>query len=137
MEQIYQYFNIKSTDLDVIFDAVNTEKGIQKWWTAGTVKEDNVFHFTFNGNYTKSFRIVNAESNLKVEWECISGHDDWIGTKIEFKLIPKEDSTDISFRHYGWKAQSEHFASCNYHWGLYMKSLKMLIEDGEGAPHKY
>ncbi|MFT4601616.1 MAG: hypothetical protein ACI857_001799 [Arenicella sp.] len=136
MEQIYQYFNIKSTDLKAIFDAINTEKGIQDWWTAGTKKEDDVLHFTFNGNYTKSFKITNLLENKQVDWECIAGHDDWIGTKIEFKLVPKEDSTDISFRHYGWADQTEHFASCNYHWGLYMKSLKALIEDGEGTPHK-
>ena len=136
MEQIYQYFNIKSTDQVEIFKAINTVEGIQSWWTKGTVLENGVFHFQFNGNYTKSFKIVNTEGTSKVEWECIGGHDDWIGTKIEFKLMTKGDSTDLSFRHYNWKEQSEHFASCNYHWGLYMKSLKSMIENGDGTPHE-
>ena len=137
MEEIYHYFNIKSADRAEIIAAINTEKGVQDWWTRGTKKEDDVFHFTFNGDYTKSFRVTNVVGHEKVEWECIAGHDDWIGTKIEFLLIQKDDSTDISFRHYGWEKLTQHYAVCNYHWGLYMRSLKSLIETGEGTPHVY
>jgi len=137
MEQIYHYFNIMSTNRAAIFDAINLEKDIQDWWTIGAKKENDIFYFTFNGDYTKSFKIINVIENEKVEWECIAGHDDWVGTKIEIKLIKKNDSTDVSFKHYKWQTQSEHYAICNYHWGLYMKSLKNLIENGEGTPHKF
>lgn len=136
MEQIYQYFNIKSTNKMEIFDAINTVKGIQSWWTKGTEKHEEELYFTFNANYTKSFRITRAIQGEKVEWECIAGHEDWIGTKIEIKLIDKGESTDLSFKHFNWKEQSEHFASCNYHWGLYMKSLKSFVETGVGNPHE-
>lgn len=135
MAQIFHFFNVKSSNRSLILNAINTEKGIKDWWTIGTKLENNVFHFTFNGSYTKSFKIINTDENDTVEWECIAGHDDWIGTRIAFKLKAKPDSTDISFRHYNWETESDHFGDCNYHWGLFMKSLKTLIETGTGHPH--
>jgi hypothetical protein len=35
-----------------------------------------------------------------------------------------------------WREPTDFFASCNYHWGYYLRSLKLLLETGEGTPFK-
>jgi len=138
MAQIFHYFNIKSNDQAQIFEAVKTVAGIKSWWTSGTKQIDDCLEFTFNdvGTMRKLFRVTNASPNTLVEWECLEGADEWIGTKVEFKIIPKDDgTTDLSFKHDQWADQTEYFAHCNYHWGMFMKSLKQYIETGVGAPH--
>ena len=33
-----------------------------------------------------------------------------------------------------YRATTDLFAHCNYHWGFYMRSLKAYCETGEGEP---
>jgi hypothetical protein len=40
------------------------------------------------------------------------------------------------FTHADWAAQTLFYASCNFNWGLYMKSLKDYCESGKGKPWK-
>ena len=138
MTQIYHYFNIKTSNRSEIYEAINTIRGIQGWWTSGTVKEGNQYAFSFAGSITETFRITGDIPNESVEWTCVDGAEEWIGTVVEFKLIPKGDgTTDVSFRHYRWAEQTSFYAVCNYHWGLYLRSLKQYIETGEGTPHQF
>ena len=81
--------------------------------------------------------FTNLEKHKRVEWESVTGDKQWIGTKIIFNIEPKKDSINLRFSHINWKEQTDLFADCNYHWGLYMKSLKTYIETGKGNPHLY
>ena len=74
--------------------------------------------------------------NKMVEWECIDGDKEWIGTRINFSIFPDEDGTRLLFSHYEWKEETDFYASCNFQWGRYMKSLKDYCETGKGDPFK-
>ncbi len=138
MEQIYHFFNVKIADANQAFLAINTAEGIQKWWTSGTEKKDNVFIFSFGENNVETFKVLNAVEPKTIEWQCTNGSTEWIGTIVEFKIEVRDDATiDISFRHYNWAEQTKFYAICNYHWGLFMKSLKLYLETGTGTPHNY
>ena len=138
MESIFHLFNRKSTDTQKVYDALTTEEGLTNWWSKATDVEYRVgseIKFWFPNNFFMKTRIILLDQNKSVEWECIHGDEQWIGTKIKFEIIKKEDSINIKFIHYDWKEKSELFGICNYHWGLYMKSLKSLIEEGKGNPN--
>jgi uncharacterized protein YndB with AHSA1/START domain len=38
------------------------------------------------------------------------------------------------FTHGGWRAETDFLASCDYHWGHHMRSLKQYCEVGRGEP---
>lgn len=51
-------------------------------------------------------------------------------------IEPANGSLNLRFSHIGWKKETDLFAECNYHWGLYIKSLKTYIETGKGNSHR-
>jgi len=138
MAEIFHLFNIKSTDRAKIYSAITTQEGLASWWTVETkaIPEIGaVIEFRFTKDYKKGMKILNLEKNKIVEWECVDADAQWLGTKIKFEIIPKDNSTDIKFYHSNWKKVTDLYGICNYHWGLYMKSLKTFIEEGKGNPH--
>ena len=137
MHEIYHQFNIKTDDTLKIYRALTEQAGLAGWWTTATTavpQVGSVATFRFSPDYHKEMKVTNLEEGKLVEWECIRGDEQWLGTTVRFELIPGEDSTDVRFYHGNWKEKSDLFGICNYHWGLYMKSLKSLIEDGKGNP---
>ena len=137
MYDIFHLFNIKTNDSLKVYKALTEQEGLASWWTTATTatpEVGSVATFRFSPEYHKEMKVTNLDEGKTVEWECIHGDDQWLGTTIKFELTQKENSTDVKFYHGNWKEQSELFGICNYHWGLYLKSLKTYIEDGKGNP---
>ena len=138
MYSIKHYLVINS-DVISIYKAITDEKGLKSWWTdntKATQKIGDIIEFNFGPNDKNKMKILNLEPYKLVEWKCIEGDKEWIGTKFKFHLQPKNDSTILRFSHYDWKKDTDFFASCNYHWGYYMSSIKSYCENGEGTPFK-
>ena len=122
-----------------IYTALITAEGIANWWTEQTKISNNVGEiniFNFGERYHNEMKIINLMTDKQVEWECIDGDKEWIGTKFIFEIEEKEDGTVLKFTHSNWKEETDFFASCNYQWGHYMTSLKQYCEKGMGTPYK-
>ncbi len=122
-----------------VYKAITTQKGLSSWWTTKTKADaiiGSVAEFWFSDKYHNKMYIVKLEINKYVEWECLDGDKEWIGTRLKFMLNQHENGTMLHFWHYEWKKETEFFASCNYHWGHYMKSLKNYCEEGKGEPFR-
>ena len=81
-------------------------------------------------------KIIELAENNIVHWECIEGDEEWIGTKFKFQLEEDGNKTIVRFSHYDWRKDTDFYASCNYQWGYYMRSLKNYCETGRGTPFK-
>jgi hypothetical protein len=57
---------------------------------------------------------------------------DW--TKISWDLKSEGDYTVLLFKHAGWKEPVEFMHHCSTKWGVFLLSLKALIESGKGLP---
>ena len=124
---------------DKIYSAITTKRGVANWWTLQTeigssVGEINIFDF--GERYHNEMKIVNLVPDKRVEWECIVGDTEWIGTKFIFEIEEKDSGSVLKFAHADWKEETDFFASCNYQWGYYMTSLKQYCETGLGSPFK-
>jgi uncharacterized protein YndB with AHSA1/START domain len=120
-----------------VYKAITEEDGLKNWWTHQTVatpKEGAVIEFRFGDRYHDKMKIVKLQSDKKVEWLCLHGESEWIDTTFFFDLESKDDLTILRFTHGNWRESTDFFASCNYHWGYYLRSLKLLLETGEGTP---
>ena len=139
MSEIFHLFNIKTTDASKVYEAITKQEGLASWWTTETKATPEIgaiIEFRFTNNYRKKMEIIELDQDKKVVWKCVDGDEQWLGTIIKFEIFPKEGSTDLKFYHSNWKGATDLFGFCNYHWGLYMKSLKTYIGTGKGNPHK-
>lgn len=135
MEAIRHRLVIKNTP-ETVFEAVTKEEGLKGWWAKEMVARPevgfvNVFNF---GKHRNEFKVTKMVPNQKVEWQCINAIEEWIGTTVSFDLEEKDGNTVLRFNHSNWKSATDTFASCNYDWAHFMRSLKQLCETGAGTP---
>lgn len=114
--------------------AINTIDGLSGWWTCQTegstdVGETIIFKF---GEARVDMKVISSTSELVV-WECVAGPEEWLGTKVEFKLV-REPETTLYFRHTGWANESPFHHHCSMKWAVFLMSLKQFLEEGNGRP---
>jgi uncharacterized protein YndB with AHSA1/START domain len=136
MPSIKHYLLIKAQP-EKVYSAITKTGGIKGWWTVEAKADEKVggiAEFIFGDRYFNKMKITNLEPDKKLEWECLEGDKEWIGTTFLFDLEEKDESTILRFSHNNWKEDTDFFASCNYNWGYYLKSLKQYCETGKGTP---
>jgi uncharacterized protein YndB with AHSA1/START domain len=142
-----------------VYDAITSQEGLAAWWTPGakaTPERESVARFAFGRDYFKEMKIAELTPSRRVKWTCIAGADEWIGTTIAFDLQAGGSETLLNshpelgdqirqktnggegtllvLEHDDWKDYSPMFAECNYTWGQFLRSLKLLCETGKGRP---
>lgn len=136
MPDIIHFFQIKSP-AEKVYKAITTKEGIDGWWTEENTadsKVGSIIEFNFGEQYQNRMKVLTLVENKLVEWECLEGDLEWVGTKYKFEIMEEEQSCWIRFSHTDWDEQTDFYGMCNYHWGLYMKSLKSFCEAGKGTP---
>jgi uncharacterized protein YndB with AHSA1/START domain len=121
-----------------IYEALTREEGLAGWWTPETKAKPEagtIARFAFGPKYFKEMKIIRLESPVKVEWLCVKGYEQWIGTTITFELQPVDKGTALFLQHDGWKNYTPEFAGCSYDWALFLRSLRLLCETGKGRPY--
>jgi uncharacterized protein YndB with AHSA1/START domain len=140
MVNIQHNFSINAS-AHKVYDAITTIEGLRKWWTTdrkGDPKPEGELKFGFGTEHFNIMKVGNCQNGKSVSWECIdSDSSEWIGTHIFFTLREDENhKTHVKFEHNDWRQPTDFYGSCNYHWGQFMVSLKMLCETGKGLPYE-
>lgn len=142
-----------------IYSALTTREGLSAWWTPGTnatPELDSIARFPFGPDYFKEMKIIELKPFTRLTWNCIAGTGEWIGTTLSFQLHSGDKRTTLVshpeiagqveqqqrfdkgtvliFHHDNWKEYTPMFAECNYTWGQFLRSLKLLCETGKGRP---
>jgi uncharacterized protein YndB with AHSA1/START domain len=136
MAVIKHYLIVRSSP-EKIYKALTTKVGAANWWTVQTEignKVGDINIFDFGERYHNKMEIVDLQPNKRVEWKCIEGDKEWIGTTLTFEMEKKDDHSVLKFTHADWREETDFFASCNYHWGYYLRSIKLYCESGRGTP---
>lgn len=142
-----------------VFHAVTSREGLSAWWTPGATARpelNSVARFPFGPDYYKEMRIAELKPPELLKWICLNGDQEWIGTTLSFRLEPgnkesllrahpemrgqaeqlesRENFTLLIFHHKNWKDYTPMYAECNFTWGRFLWSLKLLCETGKGLP---
>lgn len=141
-----------------IYNAITNQEGLSAWWTPNSIAKaelNSIAHFPFGNDYYKEMKITELNTFEFIKWNCIKGDTEWVGTTISFTLKAStkkkllntnpeilgqveqqnsEDTTMLIFQHDDWKDYTPMFAECNYTWGQFLRSLKLLCETGKGRP---
>jgi uncharacterized protein YndB with AHSA1/START domain len=144
--------------VEKIYDALTSKNGLSAWWTHQTTaraEPGSVSRFTFGDGYFKDMKIIELKQAHYVEWLCVAGAEEWLGTSISFVLEPGpkgvlsaahpelndqfqqnsgDNGTILTLHHRDWKDYTSMFAECSYTWALFMRSLKLFCETGRGTP---
>jgi len=98
MPSIKHYLLIKAQS-EKVYTALSKTEGLCGWWTT-EAKSDihigGIAEFIFGERYHNKMEITNLLDNTKVEWKCIEGDKEWIGTTFLFDL---EEKDGIKFQH--------------------------------------
>ena len=127
--------------LNEVYQALATREGAAAWWTTNTQGDSKVggvlkFRFSADGKEIGGFdmNVLELAPGKRVLWEVVEGPKEWIGTKVSFDLKQDGDFTIVLFKHQGWKEPVEFMHHCSTKWGVFLMSLKSLLETGTGAP---
>jgi uncharacterized protein YndB with AHSA1/START domain len=136
MLDILHKVGIKASSQNDVYKALTTLEGLAGWWTNNTRGESKVgavLQFRFHAGGI-DMRVLELHPGKRVLWQVIDGPTEWIGTKVSFELKQEGDWTIVLFKHQGWKEPVEFMHHCSTKWGVFLLSLKSLLETGKGAP---
>ena len=138
MPDILHRVGIKSSSLNDVYKALTTREGLSAWWTndtQGESKVGGVLQFRFLEADGFDMKVLELQPAKRVLWQVVGGPEEWIGTKISWELKQEGDHAVVLFKHQGWKEPVEFMHHCSTKWGVFLMSLKSLLETGKGAPY--
>ena len=119
------------------YKALTARDDLAAWWTTDTrggSAVGEVIHFQFGDKGFFDMKVLELVPGRRVLWQVVDGPKEWIGTRVRFELSRDGDYTTLLFTHEGWKEPVEFMHHCSTKWGIFLMSLKSLVETGKGAP---
>jgi hypothetical protein len=86
---------------EAVYALAATAVGFRQWWAADITEAGGPVDLGFF-NRTTMYRLRRSADNppAEVEWSCETGQE-WIGTRILFRLEPGGSGTLLRFTHAG------------------------------------
>jgi uncharacterized protein YndB with AHSA1/START domain len=141
MPNITHRIGIKSP-ANAVYKALATIKGLANWWTEeveGDEKVGGKIKFRFRsatgdikGEMLMEVQVLDPQKS--VQWLCLEGPAEWVGTNITFDLSEQDGQTIVIFGHRNWKEAVEFTAHCSMKWAVFLLSLREYVETGKGKP---
>jgi hypothetical protein len=135
MVDILHRIAARNSTPEAAYTATATLAGIRSWWIGDGRTDDPapVVGTRFPiGDFEMEFAELRPAE--KVSWRVNAGPDEWVGTTIEFDIRQDDEWTVVLFGHRGWREPIEFMHHCSTKWGVFMLSLKALLETGTGRP---
>jgi uncharacterized protein YndB with AHSA1/START domain len=136
MVDILHKIGIEASPADT-YKALTTIDGLAGWWTTDTEGESKVggvIKFRFSGRGGFDMRVLELRPDARVLWQVVDGPEEWIGTTVSWDLKQEDDYTVVVFKHAGWREPVDFMHHCSTKWGVFLISLKALLEGGAAAP---
>ena len=137
MFDILHRIEIDSTP-ERVYQALTEEKGLAGWWTMDTNASPAVGaidQFRVGDRGFNDMKVLELVPGQRVQWRCVDGAREWIGTELTFDLKQENGRIIVLFAQRGWKEQVEFMHYCSTKWATYLLSLKSLCETGTGRPY--
>jgi uncharacterized protein YndB with AHSA1/START domain len=137
MPDILHKVGVKASSMATVYKALTVRDGLASWWTRDTSGDSHVgsvLKFRFGGDRGFDMKVLELQPPHRVLWQVVEGPAEWLGTKISFDLRQEGDWTIVFFKHAGWKEPVEFMHHCSTKWGVFLLSLKAVLEVGKGGP---
>jgi len=135
---IFHDFPIKVASSGV-FRAVTTPAELDQWWTVRSTGESRLhaeYELWFGPGYDWRATVARCQPEREFELELTRADQEWLGTKVGFRLAANGGVTQVHFYHRGWPAETEHYRVSCYCWAMYLRVLRRYLEYGEAVPYE-
>jgi uncharacterized protein YndB with AHSA1/START domain len=117
--------------------------GVSRWWgpAQGDGAAGGTLVISFGDYGVNTMRVLEA-GPTRVVWESIASDgapptphtQEWLGTTMEFDIVPAGTGTELRFRHAGLTPQLECWDDCFAGWTHFMASIEAFATTGTGTP---
>src|SRR5579859_1021457 len=117
--------------------------GVSRWWgpTTGDAAAGGTLITSFGEYGVNAMRVLES-GPARVVWESIAadgteptGHTlEWLGTTMEFDIVPEGSGSELRFRHAGLTPRLDCWDSCAAAWTYFMSSIEACATTGTGTP---
>ncbi|MGE5230173.1 MAG: SRPBCC family protein [Deltaproteobacteria bacterium] len=138
MPDIFHDFPIKVPPSRV-FRAVTAPSELDQWWTARSTGEARLgaeYELWFGPTYDWRGKVARCQPEAEFELELTRADEEWLGTRVGFRLQATDGGTAVRFYHTGWPKQTEHYRISCYCWAMYLRALRRYLEQGERVPYE-
>ena len=145
-EQSYSKELSVSASVKSVYKAITKE--IDKWWTIDSNIAFNIgdiLTVRFGEPYFMSMEVEKIIPNKLLVWKVVganmfieggvTNNDEWVGTKIQWKISELESGSEVSLFHEGLVPSFECYDTCKNGWDYFLGSLKEFLDTGSGSPH--
>lgn len=123
-----------------VYAAISSPAGLDRWWTltsAGEPREGAEYALGFGPEYQWTARVTRCAADEEFELELTGAMPDWAGTRVGFQLAATESGgTRVHFWHAGWAEAGAHFRTSAFCWAMYLRIMKLGIEQGLRVPYE-
>jgi uncharacterized protein YndB with AHSA1/START domain len=123
---------------DRVFAALTTLEDLSGWHSSqvdGVADLNGVIVISSPGRPVFQWRVTRADKPNCVEWTCIMGPGNSVGTTARFDLSSHPDGrTFVELSHTGWPHMGGNFRKCNTLWGILLHHLRKYVETGVPDP---
>lgn len=118
-------------------NALTSVEGLKGWTMAeveGGGGAGSKWTLKYPGGPTFAWEVT-AQHDDRIEWRCVAGPGDSVGTTASFALgRTPHGRVHVAFAHAGWPHQEGNFDKCNSLWGMMLHHLRAYVEKGKVAP---
>ena len=109
-----------------------TKEGLAKFWTQ--VEGDHepgarLAIFFGRPEAAVVMEVVELTPDTRVQWRCVEGIPEWLGTTVTFDLKEEGGETVVLFTHDGWEP-SEWLHHSSTKWATFLIGLRSGLEGG-------
>jgi hypothetical protein len=74
--------------------------------------------------------VITLSPDHRVQWRCVAGPPDWVGTAVTFDLTESGGETVLLFTHSDWREPVEFMHHCSTKWATFLVGLRSGLEGG-------
>ncbi len=122
--------------------ALTTATGLAGFYTDQVHADptpDSQVWFGFGPAAETQFRFeVTALTDDGLQWRCVSGPAEWVGTEVSWRLEPDggaaNGGTRVRFEHRGWQSADGELGTCSFVWAQILHRLDRYLATGVADP---
>ena len=116
-----------------VYEMFATKDGLAKFWTRveGDSKVGGKLSFFFGSPKPAAvMEVVELSPDDRVQWRCVEGPLEWVGTTVTFDLKASGGETVLLFTHADWREPVEFMHHCSTKWATFLIGLRSGLEGG-------
>jgi uncharacterized protein YndB with AHSA1/START domain len=117
-----------------VYEMLATKDGLAKFWTShveGDSALGGQLRFFFGKPEPSAvMEVVELSPDDRVQWRCVNGPSEWVGTTVTFDLKASGGETVLLFTHADWREPVEFMHHCSTKWATLLVGLRSGIEGG-------